>query len=235
MRKASTLLGLMGLTVVAPAGLARAQDTNAATPAVTASPAPAPEGRLQVALSFLPMSLGTFNAVYGGMPKSLDAAFAPGGGLIVGYDVLRGLLVSGDGLSVGLAPQVIFNVKPKEDPITTDPDPSMEIDAMARVAYAIPLTDTIAAYGAVLPGFSLIKPKTGDAPKGFVFGFDVGVIMNMTDRAFVSLGGGYQWGFQSRTDKAVIKDENGVEMTYKVTTNVRPDYYRVSLGVGARF
>jgi hypothetical protein len=231
MRKASMQLGirigkkigLVGLMVVAIAGTARAQDSTVAT-----ASAPAPKRKMHVALMFLPMSNGSFTAVYGGMPATLDAAFAPGGAISVGWEVAPGL-------TVGLAPQLLLNVKPKEDPITTDPAASMEIDAMVRAAYAYPLTDTIAVYAAVLPGYSLVKPKTGDPAKGLVIAGEIGGIMNLTERAFVSLGGGYQKGYQTRTDTSRMKDMNGVETVKMVTTDVRPEYWRVALGVGYRF
>jgi len=95
--------------IVAIAGTARAQDSTVAT-----ASAPAPKRKMHVALMFLPMSNGSFTAVYGGMPATLDAAFAPGGAISVGWEVAPGL-------TVGLAPQLLLNVKPKEDPITTDP------------------------------------------------------------------------------------------------------------------
>jgi hypothetical protein len=222
-------IGMVGLMVVATAGTVRAQDST-----VAAASAPAPVRRMQVSLVFLPMSNGSFTAVYGGMPATLDAAFAPGGAISVGWDVKRGLLFDGDRVTVGLAPQVLFNVKPKEDPISTDPAAAIEIDAMARVAYSYSFTDTIAIYGAALPGYSLVKPKIGDPAKGLVFGFDIGAIMGLTERTFVSLGGGYQWGFQTRTDTSRMTVD-GMEKVTKVTTDVRPEYWRVALGVGVRF
>src|SRR4051812_1535067 len=106
MRKAITQLVLVGLTLIAMAATARAQEM---TPVAATSAAEAPHRRLQLGLSFLPMSLGTFSAVYGGMPISADAAFAPGVAVAVGYEVVGGL-------SLGIAPQVLFNVGTKEDP-----------------------------------------------------------------------------------------------------------------------
>jgi hypothetical protein len=225
MRKATMQLGLAGLLLVATAGMARAQDTM---PVATTSAAPAPHHKFQLALTFLPMSMGKFKSVYGGMPVSLDAAIAPGGSLSISYEVVRGL-------SIGLAPQVLFNVKPKEDPITTDPPASTELDAMVRVAYTYPIIDTISVYGAALPGFSLVKPQKGDPASGFVMAFELGGIMNMGERAFVSLAGGYQWGFQKRTDTSTITDDMGMMHDKLVVTDVRPNYYRIALGVGTRF
>lgn len=227
MRKATMQLGLAGVLLVATAAAASAEDV---TPVATTSPAaPAPHRRLQVTLSFLPMANGKFKSVYGGMPASLDAAFAPGVGLSVSYEVVRGL-------SIGLAPQYLFNVKPKEDPITTDPPASTELDAMVRIAYAYPLTDTIAVYAAALPGFSLIKPQKGDPASGFVIAGEAGAIMGLGDRMFVSLAGGYQHGFQKRTDTSDILNDSNMKIGEKQTiTDVNTIYYRVALGIGARF
>jgi len=226
MRKASMFLGLVGLMSVASAGAARAQE---ASPVAVTSAAPAKERKLQVSLAFLPMSLGKFSAVYGGMPSTLDAAFAPGVGLSVGYEVVRGL-------TVGLAPQAIFNVKPKEDPISTSPPSSKEVDVMARIAYAFPLADTIAIYGEVLPGYSLIQPSAGNTAKGFIIGLGAGLTMDLTNRTFVYFGAGYQWGYQSRTDTTLVKDMmTGATTEKKVVNDVKTDYLRVALGVGWRF
>jgi hypothetical protein len=224
MRKLIMQVGLVGLTLVAMAGVARSQDV---TPVATAASAPAPHRRLQLGLSFLPMSLGKFKSSYGGMAANLDAAIAPGFAISVGYEIVRGL-------TVGLAPQVLFNVKPKEDPITTDPPAAKEIDAMVRVAYAYQLVDTIALYAEALPGYSLVQPKTGDIAKGAVFAFGVGAIMDLSDRTFVNLAGGYQWGFQSRTDVAHFTMD-GMPVVTMTKTDVAFSYYRVALGVGARF
>lgn len=228
MRKSIMQLGFVALSLVATAGVARAQDaTPVATAPATTSAEPKPHRKLSVGVSFLPMSLGTFNSAYGGMKMELDAAFAPGVGLAVGYEVFPGL-------SVGIAPQYLFNVKPKEDPITTNPAASREIDAMVRVAYAYSLIDTLAVYGEVLPGYSLVQPKTGDVAKGFVFAFGLGVIMDLSDHLFVNLAGGYQWGFQSRTDTSRTMMD-GMEVVTKVKTDVKFNYYRGALGVGWRF
>jgi hypothetical protein len=214
MRKAIKQLGLVGLTLVAMATMARAQET---TPVATASSEEAPHRRLQLGLAFLPMSLGRFTSVYGGMRIAADAAFAPGVGLSVGYDVFRGL-------TLGIAPQALFNVGTKEDPTMAGVPVVMsrEFDLMARVAYAYQIVETIALYGEALPGFSLVMPSVGDVARGFVIGFGVGAMMDLGDRTYVNLAGGYQWGFQSRT-------ADGVK------TDAKTEYVRVALGVGWRF
>jgi hypothetical protein len=236
MRKAiiGTLVGL--IIAVATAAPAQAQGpipvpaTAAAPPPpppvtpepvvvpVEASPPAPSRRRLHVGAAFLPMSLGKFSAVYGGMPITADAALAPGLTVFAGYDVIPGL-------SVGLSPQYLFNVGTKEDPtgggnaVTA----SREIDVMARVAYAYPIAEGIGIFAEVLPGYSLILPENGDPAKGFVLAFGAGANLELTDRAFVTLGGGYQIGFQTRTDDVGVK------------TDVRTRYIRIALGMGWRF
>jgi hypothetical protein len=225
MRKASTI-GLVGLTLVALAGTVRAEEATAPPVAVTSSVAPAPVRRLQVGVAFLPMSLGKFTAVYGGMRIPADAAFAPGVSISVGYQIIPRYL------SVGLAPQVIFNVGTKEDPTGAGLPVVMsrELDVMARVVGSLPLVDTIAIYAEALPGYSLILPSEGNTAKGFVLAGGVGVVMDLADRTFVNLGVGYQQGYQTRVDTSVIEG-----VTSKVTTDVRTEYWRVALGVGMKF
>jgi len=216
MRKASTRLGLVGLTLVALAATAHAQEaapTATPTPvaATAAEPAPAPARRLQVGVSFLPMSLGKFDTGGPGTMMTSELAFAYGGALSVGYDVIPHL-------TVGLAPQVILHVTPKDDPSIN----ANEIDAMARVAYSFPVAQGTALFVEVLPGYSLIKPNSGDLAKGFIIGGGAGAVMDMGDRFFVNLGAGYQVGWQSRKEGMM-------------TIDVRTKFIRVALGVGARF
>lgn len=237
MRKAiiGTLVGL--IIAVATAAPAHAQGPTP-VPAATAqpaAPAAAPEPvvvpaeapppdpsrrRLQVGVAFLPMSLGRFNAVYGGMPIAADAALAPGFGVSVGYDVIPGL-------SVGLSPQMLFNVGTKEDPTGGGQAVAMarEIDVMARIAYAYPIAEGIRIFAEVLPGYSLILPQgsQGDPAKGFVIAGGLGADLLLTERAFVTLAGGYQHGFQTRVD------DKGV------STHVQTSYIRIALGGGWRF
>ena len=172
------------------------------------------------------MSLGKFTAVYGGMRIPADAAFAPGVSISAGYQIIPRYL------SVGLAPQVIFNVGTKEDPTGAGLPVVMsrEVDIMARVVGSLPLVDTIAIYVELLPGYSLILPAEGNTAKGFVLAGGAGVAMELSDRMFVNLGAGYQQGFATRTDTSV-----SAGVATKVTTDVRTEYWRVALGVGMRF
>jgi hypothetical protein len=210
MRKASTLLGLVVLTtLVALAATAHAQE--AVPTAETTTAAPVPARRLHVGVTFLPMALGKFIVKGTGVETTSDAAFAYGAALSVGYDVIRHL-------TVGLAPQVILHVTPKDDMSII----SKEIDAMARIAYSFPIAQGTAIYVELLPGYSLVMPSAGDAAKGFIIGGGAGAVMDLGDRFYVSLGAGRQVGYQSRTEGTMKFD-------------VRTDYYRVALGFGARF
>ncbi|HEX7499687.1 MAG TPA: hypothetical protein VF524_05200 [Polyangia bacterium] len=235
MRKVSTLVGL---TLFALASSARAEETAAeadtaapptaevatSAPAPTAAPPadqvdaalasePAtPRRKLQVGLAFLPMALGKYNY----RPDSVspvvksDAAFAYGAALSVGYEVLPHLVV-------GLAPQAIFNVQEKTPQIWAEA--VSEYDLMARVAYMFPLVETIDVYAEFLPGYSLIKNSAASA--GLVLAFGAGFAMELTDRVFVNIAGGYQFGFQ--------KWANGATSLESQTR-----YLRVALGAGVK-
>ena len=114
--KATTLAGLILVALAAPAP-ARAQDGGYAASPESYYP------RLQFGASFLPMSAGKFTSTPGGMTTTAEAAFAYGVSVSGNYTLLPGL-------SVGLAPQVVLNVKAKDDPAAA----AKEIDVMARVA-----------------------------------------------------------------------------------------------------
>jgi hypothetical protein len=215
MRKLSTLAGL---TLFALAATASAQETAPA--ADTTAPAPAQPAaskrKIQVGLSFLPMAVGkyTYNDTFTTTSTS-ETYFAYGLGLSAGYEVLPGLVV-------GVAPQVIFNVQPKPSD-TANPAVAKEYDILARVAYELRPVQGIAVYAEVLPGYSRISPSDDASPSsGLVLAFGAGCAVDLTDRFFVSLAGGYQMGFQNQSD--------GVH-----TLELRTNYVRVAMGGGVRF
>jgi hypothetical protein len=235
MRTTSTLVGL---TLLALAATARAEEAapapaTAAPPAgdVVAAPVPMPavgeaealpqagarHRKLQLGLSFLPMAMGkyTYSDTFDTTATS-DAYFAYGIGLSVSYEVLL------PGLYVGFAPQAILNLQPK--PSDADYVAAMkEYDAMARLAYLLPLADTITVYAEGLGGYSLILPSDGGAAsKGLVLAFGAGVAVDMTDRFFINLGAGYQMGYQNQT--------SGIHQL-----QMRANYVRVAMGGGVKF
>jgi hypothetical protein len=233
MRKASTLIGL---TLVALGAGARAEETAPAAPPTAAGQAtsdpfpaaapaatvvaPAPDapalGRLKVGLSFLPMGLGKLTTPIGSAEATGDALFAYGFGFSLGYRVFGGL-------NVGVAPQVIYDVNYKVNPSPLAPPPAAkEIDLLARVAYEFSLADGITPYLEFLPGYSLIDLPGGTPAKGFVLAVGGGVAMDLTNRIFVNMGLGYQWGFQKVSPAGVAVDNS-------------TRYLRVALGGGVRF
>ena len=98
MRKASTLVGLI---LVVLGARAHAQDFAPLAP-------PARRG-LEVGLAVLPMALGKLTLPIGASEVTSDASFAYGVGVTVSRRVIAGL-------SLGLVPQVIFNVQDKVNP-----------------------------------------------------------------------------------------------------------------------
>jgi hypothetical protein len=199
MHKTSAVVALI---LVALAGTAHAQDVT--------QPA-ARTARREVSVSLLPMGLGTYTSQPGGRIATADAAFNYGLGLHVGYAVLPGL-------TVGFAPQVCFNVKPK----VQGGNGGQEIDLMARAAYTRQIVESIALFVEVLPGYSLIRPSPGDASTGLVLAFGAGSRMALSERAFATFGLGYQVGFQNLP----ARDGAG---------EARARYVRVAIGVGTRF
>jgi len=157
------------------------------------------------------MVLGRFISTPGGMRSDQQAAFAYGGGFNINYEVLPGL-------SVGLAPQYIYNVKVKEDA----GDAAKEVDGLLRIAYTHMVTEGTGLYVEALPGYSIILPPDGSKPVGFVVAFGAGLNIDMSEHAFANFGAGYQLGFQN------VATDAG-------TSETRTKFVRVSIGGGVRF
>jgi hypothetical protein len=229
MRKASTLVGLtlfaVGATAraeaPAPADVAPAPAVVAPPPAgAVVAPAPAavgapPQRRIDLGLAFLPMGFGKITAPFGVAEVTGGASFAYGVGLAASYRVIAGL-------SLGLAPQAIFNVQYKVYPSQLmNPGAASEYDLMARVGYTLPIVDTIGLYAEVLPGYSIISLPGATPAKGFVLGAGAGVVMDVTDCVFANVGAGYQVGFQTVSQMGMSVDNTS-------------RYLRVVLGGGVR-
>jgi hypothetical protein len=227
MRKLSLFVGL---TLLALAGSARAQDetpvaeptptTDAAAPAVAATVAP--ESKFRVGIAVLPMLMGTVGA---GEKDDLtwnDLKMAYGVGLVFGYKVIAGL-------SVGIAPQLLLNVKGKDESFDSY-DPSKELDLMARIAYEYTVIPKLDVYAEVLPGYSMIlfadgRSYMGEAPpnpKGLVIGFGAGAAYDITDQFFANLGVGYQMGF-------------GAFSVAGADYGFRTKFLRIAVGGGMKF
>ncbi len=228
MRRLSLFIGLLSL---ASASAVQAQEETPApesgAPPVAAAPeaasaavaaGSAPESKMQVGIAFLPMLLGRMGTGSSGDDTWADASPAYGVGLSFGYNVIPGL-------SVGIAPQVLFHVKDKNAS-----DSAKEYDLMARIAYAYTVMPKLAVYAEVLPGYAIISLPSSvsylgekpPSPKGLVIGGGVGAAFDVTDELFVNLGVGYQMGFQKMT---VAGSDN----------DVKTKFLRIALGGGMKF
>jgi hypothetical protein len=161
--------------------------------------------------------LGRFHASYGVDAITSDATFAPGVSVSASYEVLPGL-------SVGVAPQRLWQVQSKVDPTMsgTPVTEYSEFDLMARISYGYRVIEGLKLYAEVLPGYSLMTPTFGHASKGFVLAAGGGAAMDMGDRVFVNIGAGYQRGFQH------LPAQDGSKETSS-------RYVRFVLGAGVRF
>jgi hypothetical protein len=151
--------------------------------------------------TFLLMPLGRGNGYW-------DLALAYGVGVSVGRRVFHGL-------SIGVAPQILFNIKRAENP-------RKQYDLMARIAYTFRASARISVFGEVLPGYSIISPSKGDSARGLVVAAGAGVVIDLTDRMFANASLGYQYGLQSLWIEGTQYFE-------------RDSFLRVALGGGTRF
>jgi hypothetical protein len=195
----------------------------AAAPEAAPAPAPAPvaaaeDKKIEVGIGFVPVLLGKYKVSGGGVDLSKDLKFGYGFAITAGYAVIPGL-------TVGIAPQFLFGLKPDMPGVT---DSAKEIDIMARVAYSYKLIPGLSVYGEVLPGYSIImlpdSQKQGGLknPKGFVVAFGAGAAYDINEMFFANLGIGYQMGFQSTSAGGTNVD-------------VKTSFLRVLVGGGVKF
>ena len=233
MRKLSLFVAL---ALFALAGSARAQDeipapdpaeetaTPEAEPAGTTAEQAAPAAsKMQVGIAFLPMVLGKLTAGESSDNSTYDLSTAYGLGVSFSYNVIAGL-------SVGIAPQVLFRLTAKDDVSGYEIISSeKEFDIMARIAYAYHVIPKLAVYGEILPGYSIVTydkvfmGSTPPKPKGLVLAIRAGAAFDVTDLFFVNLGIGYQLGFQKTTPE-------GSE-----AQDVRIRFLRIAIGGGVKF
>jgi len=131
------------------------------------------------------------------------------------------------GLSVGVAPQVVFHLTSKDSAGYSVIDSEKEYDLMARIAYAYTVVPKLDVYAEVLPGYSFVTYNEiiqgSKAPKahGVVLGGGLGAAFAITERLFANVGVGYQQGFQV---------SHGIG-----DRDVRTKLLRIALGGGAKF
>ena len=207
----------------APESVAPAPESVAPAPesvAAPASPSDEPVHRLELGASVLPMARGRIGGGQEALFPSTDAAFAYGIGLSFTVRIVSGL-------SVGVAPQAVFNVKGQGD----SENGATEYDFMARIAYAHAVLPRLTLYGEILPGYSAIslpshrlniEGATVSNPEGLVLGFGAGAAMDLAEMFFVNLGLGYQLGYQHGS-------VGGTDFDFKT------NFLRIALGGGVKF
>jgi hypothetical protein len=163
------------------------------------------------------MGLGRFTTPSPPLTLTNDAEMAYGVSVSASYRLIAGL-------SLGVAPQAIFNVASKRNPtdIGVAPQAAAEYDLMARIAYTLDLDDAVGLYAEVLPGYSKISQPGTNPAAGFVLAVGGGLCMNLTDLIFTNIGAAYQMGYQNL---------KVVGMQYENRTS----YLRFTLGGGVRF
>ena len=189
-----------------------------------AAPAPAvasaPANNFQIGVVFLPMLLGRLATGPSGDDTSSNLDFAYGVGLSFGYRVFAGL-------SVGIAPQIVFHLTSKDSGGYPVIESEKEYDLMARIAYAYAVSPKLDVYAEVLPGYSLVTYNKivlgSQAPRarGIVGGGGLGAAFAITDRFFANAGVGYQVGFQV---------SHGIS-----DRDVKTKFLRFALGGGVKF
>jgi hypothetical protein len=198
------LVAAVGLCV---SGTAAAQ-TLEPTPTVMGSLGETSALRLGVTLA--PMPAGK---VKGSAGSDLDLAFAFALAPVLDYSINQFLFV-------GLAPQYVFNVKPKD----VDGSAGSELDLRLRVGGNAKVADTLMLYGYLAPGYGIVMPSDdykGDNPKGFVLGFAGGAMLDFTPSLFGNAEVGYQVGYQKANFLGV-------------DTDFKTNYFHVGLGLGYR-
>jgi hypothetical protein len=151
---------IFGLVLLVPISTARAQGEAPVTPATAPTAAPieealapsvaaAPANNFQVGVAFLPMLLGRVATGPSGDDTSSNLDFAYGVGLSFGYRVIAGL-------SVGIAPQVVFHLSSKDSAGYPVIDSEKEYDLLARIAYTYAVVPKLDVYAEVLPGFAIV-------------------------------------------------------------------------------
>jgi TolB-like protein len=180
----------------------------------------APEHKLQLGLSFLPMALGRAPISSSDIKFDAHTASVPlayGLGLSLDYRLTSKL-------TIGLAPQVVFRFTPNDYymPNTT------EYDLMMRIAYTFIVFPKLALYVEALPGYAILDFSWSyygfKTASGLVMAGGLGAMTDLSDRLFVSFGIGYQAIFQSSS----VSSSYGDEFWFKTR------FLRIALGVGMK-
>ena len=221
---------IVGLVLFGQISTASAQEvpvsamTEPTAAPVGAAPAPAvagaPANNFQVGVALLPMLLGKVATGPSGGDTSSNLDFAYGLALSFAYRVFYGL-------SLGVAPQVVFHLSSKDSAGYSVIDSEKEYDLLARIAYAYTVAPKVDVYAEILPGYSFLTYNQilqgSKAPKahGVVLGGGLGAAFAISERFFANAGVGYQQGFQV---------SHGIS-----DRDVKTKFLRIALGGGVKF
>lgn len=179
----------------------------------------ATSSRMRAQAQFELLPLGSGDQTLAGASMSRDTALAYGISAGFDYAVLPYL-------SIGVAPRLVLNVKPKEAADGTDAD--KEVDLRARIVGHFPVAPKLEIFGAVSPGYTFVLSSTEgvDAAKGFAIAGSAGVTYDVSPSVFLGAEVGYQRAFTSTSITL-----GGQSMS----TDLDLSYMHVGLGVGTRF
>lgn len=226
MGRASLIAGLALLAQTSTAlaqGEALGNSEGAAVPVETErAPAVvvAPASNVQVGVALLAVLPGTVGTGPSGHASSSHLDSTYGVGLSFSYRVLSGL-------SVGVAPQIVFHLSSKDDAGYRVLDSEKEYDLMARIAYALTVSPNLDVYVELLPGYSfvtydqIVLGSQAPSARGVVGAAGLGAALSISDRFFANVGAGYQLGLQTSHG---IRD-----------TDVKTRFLRIAVGGGVKF
>lgn len=208
---------IVALALLVPASAARAQEEAAAR-----APAPTETARkrIHIGLNLLPVFVGKVATGPSGHATSSNLDTAYGLGLWASYRLIAGL-------SVGIAPQILFGLTSNDAAGYNVIDSEKEYDLLARIAYAHTIVPRLDLYAELLPGFSIVtynKITVGSRPpsaKGFVLGGGLGATFDVTPHVFANASLGYQRGFQK---------SSGI-----IRTDLETKLLRIAIGAGVKF
>ncbi len=179
---------------------------------------------MRLSLTLAPMPMGTIKSGANGKENSTDLGFAFAIAPAFDYSINQFLFV-------GLAPQFILNVKPKDEMPNVKNDAWKQLDLRVRVGGNAKIADTAMLYGYLAPGYSMLmlpdSAKTAgvDDPAGFILGFAAGAMYDLTPDVFLNGELGYQVGYQK---------VSGTFMGVKVEGDSKTNFLHVGVGLGLR-
>jgi outer membrane protein W len=174
--------------------------------------------RMEAQFELLPTGSGKTSA--GGLSMTQDTAVAYGISAAFNYAITPNI-------SIGVAPRLVLNVKPKTDS-STNTDSNKEIDLRAQLQGHLPLMPGLEAFASIYPGYTIVTSSTDgiDSATGFAIGGALGLNYDVSPKLFIGGEVGYQRAFTSTTISAL-----GQSADQKLDLS----YLHIGLGAGTRF